>query len=170
MGHLNGNSGAGLGNLAYAGDAYSPVYPADSLFDFSANPSAYTALPNSTGTFSTSGYQQLVMTRNGGYGQQPTNFYVDGALVGTTTADADGSPFSWFMIGCRNYYSGYDWFQDMDVAIARVYSSALTGDQVAQNYQADAARFGLPTPEPSSIVLLASALVGLLAYAWRKRK
>jgi len=26
------------------------------------------------------------------------------------------------------------------------------------------------TPEPSSIVLVASALVGLLAYAWRKRK
>jgi hypothetical protein len=26
------------------------------------------------------------------------------------------------------------------------------------------------TPEPSSIVLIASALVGLLAYAWRKRK
>jgi len=27
-----------------------------------------------------------------------------------------------------------------------------------------------PTPEPSTLVLLASGLVGLLAYAWRKRK
>ena len=27
-----------------------------------------------------------------------------------------------------------------------------------------------PVPEPSSIALLVSALVGLLAYAWRKRR
>jgi hypothetical protein len=26
------------------------------------------------------------------------------------------------------------------------------------------------TPEPSTLVLLASGLIGLLAYAWRKRK
>jgi hypothetical protein len=29
---------------------------------------------------------------------------------------------------------------------------------------------GVPTPEPASIVLLASGVLGLLAYAWRKRK
>ena len=27
-----------------------------------------------------------------------------------------------------------------------------------------------PIPEPSTLVLLASGLIGLLAYAWRKRK
>lgn len=30
--------------------------------------------------------------------------------------------------------------------------------------------FGATTPEPSTLVLLASGLVGLLCYAWRKRK
>ena len=28
----------------------------------------------------------------------------------------------------------------------------------------------VPTPEPSTIVLVAAGLFGLLAYAWRKRK
>ena len=28
----------------------------------------------------------------------------------------------------------------------------------------------LPTPEPTTVVLLASGLVGLLAYAWKKRR
>ena len=28
----------------------------------------------------------------------------------------------------------------------------------------------LPTPEPSAVVLLATALIGLLCYAWRKRR
>jgi len=27
-----------------------------------------------------------------------------------------------------------------------------------------------PVPEPSALVLLGSAMLGLLAYAWRKRK
>ena len=28
----------------------------------------------------------------------------------------------------------------------------------------------LPTPKPGALVLLATGLIGLLAYAWRKRK
>ena len=30
--------------------------------------------------------------------------------------------------------------------------------------------YGTPTPEPSTLVLLTVGLIGLLAYAWRKRR
>jgi hypothetical protein len=33
-----------------------------------------------------------------------------------------------------------------------------------------AAKQAMPTPEPSTLVLLAAGLAGLLAYAWRKRR
>jgi hypothetical protein len=43
----------------------------------------------------------------------------------------------------------------------RIYSSALNGDQIA----------GLATiPEPGSLVLVVTSLLGLVCYAWQKRK
>ena len=59
-----------------------------------------------------------------------------------------------------------------DVAITRFYDAALSGSQVVQNYNANCATFGLAaiTPEPSTIVILTTGLVALLAYAWRKRR
>ena len=57
---------------------------------------------------------------------------------------------------------------DMDVTGARVYTAALTGDQVLQNFNAGINN--IITPEPSTLVLLATGLLSLLAYAWRKRK
>ena len=44
-----------------------------------------------------------------------------------------------------------------------VYGYDLSASQVLAHYNAAA-------PEPTSAVLLGSALIGLLAYAWRKRK
>jgi hypothetical protein len=55
----------------------------------------------------------------------------------------------------------------MDVLGARVYTAALTGSEVLQNFQAG---ISAAVPEPHALILAAMGLVGLLAYAWRKRK
>ena len=56
--------------------------------------------------------------------------------------------------------------------LRRFYNAAISGSQVVQNFNNDCAMFGLAaiTPEPSSIAILATGLVALLAYAWRKRR
>ena len=52
--------------------------------------------------------------------------------------------------------------------------NALAGRTVALRFvMDDATVYGFhfePVPEPSTIVLLATGLIGLLVYAWRKRK
>ncbi len=47
---------------------------------------------------------------------------------------------------------------------AAVYDTALSGTQIAAHYQASM------VPEPGTLALLATGLIGLLAYAWRKRR
>ena len=54
-------------------------------------------------------------------------------------------------------------FFDGTIDDVALYKSALSYDQVKDN-------FALAVPEPSTIALVITGLVGLLAYAWRKRK
>jgi hypothetical protein len=48
-----------------------------------------------------------------------------------------------------------------------IYASELSGADIAGHY---AHRNDICTPEPSTVVLLTTGLIGLLAYAWRKRR
>ena len=46
-----------------------------------------------------------------------------------------------------------------------IYGSAMSQPTALAHYNA-----GIPVPEPSTAILLGSALIGLICYAWRKRK
>jgi hypothetical protein len=74
--------------------------------------------------------------------------YASLTLNGSTVAMAQG-PFTW---GSGNRYLGMGGLMD---GKSTMWFNDLRLD---------------PTPEPSSIVLMASAVMGLLAYAWRKRR
>jgi hypothetical protein len=91
-------------------------------------------------------------------------FYLDGGLVASSgTAMIAGTPTSWFF-GSR-YSNELSWQGQMD-EIA-FWSVPLSGDNVAWLAHNSLAA---PTPEPSTLVLVGTAMVSLLAYAWRKRR
>ncbi len=50
------------------------------------------------------------------------------------------------------------------VSYAAVYDTLLSADTMYQHATTN------PIPEPSTLVLLAAGLAGLLAYAWRRRR
>jgi hypothetical protein len=127
-------------------------------------------VPNSAGVAALAGYHQIVLTRDGSLATDNSSWYLDGVLQGTLQTDSGASEDSYLTIGTRSWGNTTNFLDglDADVAIARVYGAALSGADVAQNYAANAGRFAVP--EPSTLVLLASGLIGLVCYAWRKRK
>jgi hypothetical protein len=92
-------------------------------------------------------------------------YYVNGALVnvggasaGGATAlnfNASGSLGEWYGSQPRAFDGALDEFA--------VYNTALTGVQIGDHYAA-------LMPEPSSIAIVVTGLIGMLCYAWRKRK
>jgi hypothetical protein len=66
-------------------------------------------------------------------------------------------------IASNDYING-DTINEGDVIGIMFWLEASNGDGAADN-----ARF-YSTPEPSTLVLLAAGLIGMVAYAWRKRK
>ena len=76
------------------------------------------------------------------------SMYVDQALVGTvnTSVFAGGIYDNW-----GNGAIGF-------------------GGDGAHDILLDNVQVGAPVPEPATVVLLVTGLLGLLAYAWRKRK
>jgi hypothetical protein len=174
MGHNTQTTGQGNGSIGYAvnTDSQSLGFQPNSLYTQSGQapaPAAYqTAFPNSTDLIG-AGYHQIVLARAGS-GATDTAWYQDGVLKGTWQTDSNDSVNSWFMIGGRNWSTHYDMFANADISIARVYGTALTAAEVLQNYNADAGRFDIVVPEPCSLVMVVTCLLGLSAYAWRKRK
>ena len=72
----------------------------------------------------------------------PTSVWQEYSLTFTAVAGDVGQPFQPAFLGAANVYFGID------------------------SVRLDA----IPTPEPSTLVLLGIGLLGLLAYAWRKRR
>jgi lysozyme family protein len=93
----------------------------------------------------------------------PGDFNLDGVVDNQDKA-------IWF----ANAFSGTAWQQgdanhdgvvdglDRDLMLAHVGLSPLTGLSSASSMT--------PVPEPGTLALVAAALLGLLAYGWRKRK
>jgi hypothetical protein len=169
--HNTNASGQGNGSIAYNGTTSGnvPGLVTNGLWTQGGSNNGM-ALPNSSGVAALSGYHHVVLARAGG-GATDTAWYLDGVLQGTFQTDSGPSVDSYLTIGARGWGSleGANFLDgpNADIAIVRVYGSALTGGDVLQNYNADVGRF---VPEPGTFALLITGFLGLLAYAWRKRK
>lgn len=170
IGHNTSAAGQGRGNLAYNTTSATATYTNGLWTQGGSND--VTALPNSAGVAAVSGYHQIVLAR-GGDGSTDSAWYLDGVLQGTLQTSTSASVDSYLTIGCRSWGMSNNFIDcpNADISIARVYGTALTAAEVLQNYNADCATFGLSSvPEPSTCYLIGMGIVGLLAYAWRRRK
>jgi hypothetical protein len=86
-------------------------------------------------------------------------FYVDNQLVTSFVADAPATLGAFCDLGVNA--AGGDFMMSGSIDEARVFTFAPGQFQVSD--------LGV-TPEPGTLVLLTTGLIGLLAYAWRKRK
>jgi hypothetical protein len=137
--------GWGVGGLNYTHGVCAPM-AAQVLFAEGGNPAVDAPLPNSTGVFTTTGYHHFVLTRAGD-GAKDSAFYLDGVLQGqfetaSTNASTGTSPLT---VGGRvsSASEAADYFLDCDIAVVRIYTAAISAAEAAQNFSAQAARFGL---------------------------
>jgi hypothetical protein len=88
--------------------------------------------------------------------------YLDGAALGGAVAVASNLSVAAdnFRLGTIHHSAGDEDFNGL-LDRVQIYNSALTGVQVASLAS---------VPEPSTLALLVAGSIGLLAYAWRKRK
>lgn len=106
----------------------------------------------------------VTITPNGGTnGYGALTLYVDGASVGSI---AMTSSLSTLASGPCNYlgksqYLGNNYFQG-SIDELRVYDTVLDATAIGS--------LSPTVPEPSLMILMATGLLGFLAYAWRKRR
>ncbi len=112
----------------------------------------------------TNQWYHMVLTRDG---SSNLTAYINGVeqfSVGGSTENF-GSVGHAIFIGVN--YNGADLTFPVSGSIDEVaiYSSAMSQPTALAHYNA-----GITVPEPGTAILLGSALIGLLCYAWRKRK
>jgi probable HAF family extracellular repeat protein len=103
----------------------------------------------------------------------------DGVIVGISNTTTTGSVYHAFIYG----YNGVNTMQDMNTVFASIIPSGYTltcatgidnsGDIVGVMNNGTLTRgflIAATVPEPSTLLLTATAVAGSLAYAWRKRK
>ncbi len=112
--------------------------------------------------FSDTGWYHVALVRQG----TTVTTYINGNQEGSSyTSSADLQIHS-LRLGSGPGYDAYNGTLD-DVAI---WNQALTGTQIQGIFAGTLSPASFAVPEPSCIALLSTGLLGLLAYAWRKRK
>ena len=115
------------------------------------------------GTPLSAGWHNIAATKSSTSG---ITFYVDGVQVGQDSSVT--SDFYAMTVSSSAYFTlgggdAANWFLNgANVADVRVYNTVLTASDIASAAGS--------VPEPGAMVLLTTAAVGLLAYAWRKRR
>lgn len=102
-----------------------------------------------------SAWHNLALVNDGG----TTTFYVDGNATNSRYTGDTVEPLGYLGLG-RSAGGSYRMAGGLDEA--RIFTFAPGAFSVSD--------LGLATPEPGTLILLTTGLVGLAAYAWRKRK
>jgi hypothetical protein len=144
-GTLIARGGAGVGGIHYAHKA-SAHMAARELFCQGGDPVVQSWFPKSAGTFATGGFQQIVFTRAGN-GDAQSAFYLNGVLRGRFKTEGSKEHTDTWPLTIAGRLaaspSSADNFLECDVAVVRVYATALTDTEVRQNFVAEASRFGV---------------------------
>lgn len=114
-------------------------------------------LINGTTVLALDTWYHVAYTRDG----SAVNVYLNGAPEISGTISSLYGTSDRIEVGC---HPGENWGFKGQIDEVAVYNGALSGEVIAAHYAA------ATTPEPGTLALLAMGLIGLLAYAWRKRK
>lgn len=151
----NENRMSGIGAMEVATDTFGDcVYSIGLGTDASGNPIVYQFNENHTpnahsllGTVTGTGYHTYTLSH--ATGAANANLYVDGTFM-TTVTPTDGFGVARYLIG--NTAGAYD------------------GSPAVGAYFAGASlSTGFIVPEPTTLTLLMTGVVGMLAYAWKRR-
>ncbi|MCC7083758.1 MAG: hypothetical protein IT427_01985 [Pirellulales bacterium] len=139
----------GNGSITYTYAGAWNGYTPDSLYNSGGSADPSPSLPNSNGLIGDGFMHHIVLTRAGD-GDTDTSWYLDGVLMGafkSTSSPTDDTygPYP-FTIGARKkWYDTFDQGANADIAQVRVYSTALTADEVLQNFNAGLTPAAPPT-------------------------
>jgi hypothetical protein len=114
-------------------------------------------------------YHYVATTYSGSGTLAGMKLYVDGSEV--TTLGGSGSSVATLTGSIQTPQLVHLGVREPNLALtgeldeAAIYGNALSGATIGAHYLA-----GTTVPEPTALVLMATGVIGLLAYAWRKRK
>jgi hypothetical protein len=161
LGPASGGRGLGIGFYSGIGSSYSNNFFTGLILDQNGNLNLVND-PNSSGFFSTGSYTGTPVAYAGTWDNSA--YHTLSYQVDTTTGHISHISLG----GSTANYTAFEsaaFFTDAATKYAGMYKSALgAGWGRIDNFAVSS------VPEPSTIVLLVTGLIGLLAYAWRKRK
>jgi hypothetical protein len=122
-------------------------------------------------------WHYVAMTHASGASTDSLSLYLDGSLITSTNSYTDGATKLQGIQGTGNLAIGVRRLDGLKPVMGSldevaVYGSALSASDIAAHWGArnDIGLTPDPSPEPGTLVLLTTGLIGLLAYAWRRRR